>query len=125
MRRSPRHDSSRSSHRTIPESTRAAAAPTPPTACRALSPDVGPRSSRDLQRLASRSRRSEFALDASDLLIIQGVCVTDVTSGQTLRFGKISLLGNLEKLPEAIAHGVTKFKSELAVPRPRRSLGVA
>ena len=54
---------------------------------------------------------------------MQGLCVTDVTSRQTLRFGKIRLLGNLEKLLEANAIGIeTKFKSELAVPSARRSL---
>jgi hypothetical protein len=56
--------------------------------------------------------------------IIQGLCATDVTSRKTLRFGKIRLLGNLEKVPEAISPGQTKFKSELAVPCARRSLSV-
>jgi hypothetical protein len=41
-----------------------------------------------------------------------------------MRFGKIGPLGNLEKHPEAISQGVTKFTCELAVMGLRRSLGV-
>ena len=51
------------------------------------------------------------------LLIIRGSQVTDVTSRQTLRFGRFGLLGNLEKLLEANAPIQTKLKTELAVPR--------
>ena len=57
-----------------------------------------------------------FLPETGNVLMMQGLCVTDETSRETLRFGKISLLGNLEKLLEAITGGETKFKSELAVP---------
>jgi hypothetical protein len=58
----------------------------------------------------------------SIVLIIRGYCMTHVTSRKTLRFGRIRLLGNLEKVLEAISCNQTKFKSELAVPSARRSL---
>ncbi len=38
---------------------------------------------------------------SGDFLIIRSVCVSDATSGQTLRFGGIWPLGNLENLSEA------------------------
>src|SRR5271165_3331729 len=55
---------------------------------------------------------------------IQEVCVTDVASGERLRFVGFGLLGNLEKVPEATGFGVSKSICELAVPRQRRSLMV-
>ncbi len=60
----------------------------------------------------------------SIFLIIQELCMTDVTSRKRLRFGRIRPLGNLEKVLEAISRKRTKFKSELAVPSARRSLSV-
>jgi hypothetical protein len=45
---------------------------------------------------------------SGDFLIVQGVCGSDVTSGQTLRFGKLRPLGKLENLPEAEADLRTK-----------------
>src|SRR5262245_13181922 len=57
-----------------------------------------------------------------NVLIIQVIHETDVTSGETLRFGKIGALGNLEKVPEGSDRLGTKFTSELAVPIRRRSL---
>jgi hypothetical protein len=60
----------------------------------------------------------------TNLLIIQGVCVSDITSTEVMRLGEVGLLGNLEKLLEAITGGETKFKTELAVSCARRSLWV-
>src|SRR5271157_4979480 len=57
-------------------------------------------------------------------LKLQVICVTDVASRKRLRSGKIGLLGNLEKVPDATGFGVTKLNCELAVPGLRRSLGV-
>ena len=70
----------------------------------------------------SKDRFVRIAPVRQDLLIIRGFYVSNMRSGGTLRFGKIRLLGNLEKLPEAITPGETKFKTELAVPCARRSL---
>src|SRR5262249_36314343 len=48
-----------------------------------------------------------------------------ITSRQELGFGKIGLLGNLEKHPEGVAPNGTKFMGELAVRNRRRRLWVS
>ncbi len=57
-----------------------------------------------------------------DFRITQDVYVIDVTSRQTLRFGKIGPLGNLDKHLEGHERIQTKLKSELAGSNPGRSL---
>jgi hypothetical protein len=51
-----------------------------------------------------------------DITVMQATCVVYVTFRQTLRFGKLRPLGNLEKVPEAPERDRTKVMSELAVP---------